>query len=102
VFGLLASTPTRPRPSENDQTQLRRRLGREKNPVQRNGFIIGIRIALERGVDRHNVVDAIDLEPVTGEVDDGNVGATCLVGEIAQRPAHFHVFQVAARHDHLK
>ena len=39
------------------------------------------------GVDRDQIVDAIDLDAVAGVIDHGDVGITGLSAEVAQRAA---------------
>jgi hypothetical protein len=84
---------------KDNEAQLGCRLRRQQDPVQRDSLVIGVGIAFERRIDRDGVVDAVDLEPVAGEIDHGDVGAAGLVGEIAQRTTHLHIFQVEPRND---
>ncbi len=118
VFGLAGSTLARPRPIErellacfiifwkgivaagveDDETQLLGRLHRDQQPVEREGFVVDVGIALEPGIDRNQVIGAVDLHAVAGIIDDGDIGIARLVGKVPQRPPHLERGQIVARH----
>ena len=115
MFGLDGSTlarPRRPRAShralhvlgkrivaagvENDEPQLLRRLDGDEDTVEPDGLVIDVGIVLQLGIDRNEVIVAVDLDAVTGVIDDGDVGAAGLGAEIPQRPPHVLGRQVVA------
>ena len=76
------------------EPQMPRRLDCQQDAVKRICLVIDVRIALERGIRRDQVIRPVYLDAVTGVVDDGDVGVACLIGEIAQRAAHFRGWKV--------
>ena len=73
---------------ENDEAQLPRRLDDVQEAIERDRFVKGIDVAFQHGIDRNEIVDAFDLDAVAGKIDDGEIGAARVIGEIAQRAAH--------------
>ena len=69
---------------EDDQLQLLGRLDRSDHPVERHRLVLHVAIGFEAGVDWNEVVGAIELEAVAGEIDDRPVGTGCLVGKVVQ------------------
>ena len=68
--------------------------------VERHRLVFDVDVTLEPGVDRQQIVGAVDLDAVSGVVDDRDVGIARLVGEIAHHPAHVGVADVLLRvHD---
>ena len=79
---------------ENDQPQLPRRLDDIQEAIERDRFVKGIDVALQHGIDRNEIVDALDLDAVAGEIDDGEIGTARVIGKIAQRAAHLDGLEV--------
>ena len=63
-----------------------------------NASSYDVEVALELGVDRDQVVGAVDLDAVAGVVDHGDVGIARAVGEIAQHPPHLERAEIVPRH----
>ena len=72
---------------EKDEAEAGRTVDRGHHPGEGDGLVLDIGVALERGVDRDEIIDAVDLDAVAGIVDHGDLGAARLVLEIAERPA---------------
>ena len=57
-----------------------------QDTVQRERLVIDVVVALELGVDRNQIIGAVDLDAVAGIIDHGDIGIAGLVGEFAQHP----------------
>ena len=79
---------------EDDQPQALGAVGRRHQPLQRDRLVVGVAVAGQPRVDRNEVIDAADLEPMAGIVDDGDIG---LVGgrfELADRALEFEIADI--------
>ena len=80
---------------ENDEAQLLGRLDRLQNPVQRDRFVISVGVALKHGIHGDQIVGSVDLDAVAGIIDHRDIRIARLLGEVAQRPPHLGIFQIA-------
>ncbi len=74
---------------QNDQPKLLCRLDDRQHAVKRYRLVERVDIAFKGRVDRNEIIDAVDFHPVARVIDDRNVSVTDVVGEVAQRAAHF-------------
>ena len=79
---------------EDDQPQPPRPVRRGDQPLQRDRLILGVAVAGEPGVGRNQIVDAADLEAVTGVIDDGDIGLVGSGLESANRALEFEIADV--------
>ena len=80
--GILAAS------IENDKTQLFRVGDGIKHPVERDRFIGNIAVVVEHDVSRQQVVDAADLHPVAGVIDERPVRLIGRGAEGSERGEH--------------
>src|SRR5258706_785166 len=83
---------------EDDKAQAARRFDRPQHAVKRDGLVLDIEIARQHRIERE-VIGAVDLNAVSGKVDDRDVGVAQRLGEIADGAPHLHQVDVAARLD---
>ena len=85
-------------------TRRSRRAGSStfSDAIERHCLVLDVEVALQHGVDRQQVVGAVDLDAVAGVVDDRDVGVARGVGKIPHRAAHVAAGDVAVRFDHLE
>ncbi|BBO06694.1 hypothetical protein SG09_60440 [Bradyrhizobium ottawaense] len=79
---------------ENDEAKLLGRLDGEQQPIERESLVEDIGIGFQRGVGRNEIIVAVQLDPVAGIIDDGDVGLARLAAELAQGLAHVDDAQV--------
>ena len=79
-----------------------RRLHGLQQPIERDRFVVGVAVALQHGIGRDQVIRALDLDPVAGEIDDGHVGIARLVEEVAQDAPHFDDAEITTRIDDVE
>ena len=72
---------------EDDELHLAGAGDLAEHARQRHGLVLDVGLLLQRGVDRDDVVDAADLDAVSGEVDHGPVGAGRQIAELLERAA---------------
>jgi hypothetical protein len=68
---------------ENDQPQALGGLENLQHAFERDRFVLDVDIGLEPGIDRDEVVRAVDLDAVAGVVDCGDIGIAHRIGEFA-------------------
>jgi hypothetical protein len=87
---------------ENDEAQTLGKLEDADDTVERNRLVLHVDVALQRGIDRDEVVDAADLDAMPGVVDDGDTRIAHPVGEVAQGTAHARRIEIAFSLDQLE
>jgi hypothetical protein len=70
---------------EDHQAQPLGGLQRHQDAIERNGFILDVDLGPESRVDGDHVVHVADLNAVTREVHNRNIGILCGIEEVAQR-----------------
>src|SRR6185369_16701778 len=68
---------------QNDEPEFLHRLDDRQDAIERYGFVEGIDVAFQHGIDRDEIIDAFNFDPVPGKINDGDVGIADVVGEIA-------------------
>ena len=84
---------------QNDQAQLFDMARRDENPVQRHRLVVHVEHARQFGVDGNEVVYAPDFQPMSGIVDDRDVGVGRPIDEFPNRPLELDDAQIAAAID---
>src|SRR5580700_7133489 len=87
---------------ENDEAQAPRRIDGPEYAIERDGFVLDIKIARQRRVDRDQVVDAVDLDAVSRVVNDCDIAVPRRVSEITEGAAHLCNTDIAAWLDDRK
>lgn len=64
-----------------------------------NRLVVNVHIAFQYGVDRREIVGAVNLDAVAGSVDHRHVRLAGLVHEVTQHAAHVVYLQVATNLD---
>ena len=82
---------------QNNKPKLPRRLDDGQKAIERDGFVERVDIAFEDGIDRNDIVVAVDLHAMSGEIDDCDIGIADPVGEIAQGAPHFTALRSSLR-----
>ena len=77
-------------------------LDDRQDSIERNGFVKCIDVTFESRIDRDYVIDAVDLNPVSREVNDSDIGIANRVGEIAQSAAHLARIEIVFQLDDIE
>jgi len=83
-------------------TQFPGRLDRDQDTIERKRLVVDVGIAFQAGVDRDQIVGAIDLNAVAGIIDHSDIGIAGAIGKIAQRAAGFGGGNIATEIDHIE
>ena len=84
---------------EDDQAQLFDVAGRDQNPVERDRLVVHVEHARQFRVDRNEVIGAADFQPVSGIINDGDVGVGGAIDKFPNRPLEFNDAQIVAAID---
>jgi hypothetical protein len=87
---------------KDHEPQPLRSLERLQHPVERNRFILDVEVADELCIGGHQIVDAVDLDAVTGIVDDRDIGVARGLGKFANDAAQVGDADVALVVDRVK
>ncbi len=87
---------------QDDETQTLHRIEHPHDTVERDRLVLDVDIAGKLGIDRNQVVRAVELDAVAGIVDDCDVGIFCSPGEFSDRAPHRRVAEIEFVFDDLE
>ena len=87
---------------EDHEPQFLGRLDRDQDAVERERLVIDVGVAFQPGIDRNQIIGAVDLDAVAGVIDHGDIGIAGAVGKIAQRAPGFGGGEIPAGIDDIE
>ncbi len=87
---------------DDDQAQALGLADGVGEPLQRNGFAVGIAVVLELGIHRDQIVGAADPDAEPGIVHDGNIGVGDGILELSDGAFELQIAGVVLRIDDVK
>jgi hypothetical protein len=72
------------------------------DPLDGNSLVLDVDVALKRGVDGYQIIDAAHLDAMPGIEDHRDVGIAHAIGEIAEYLTHIGQTEVAIGFDHFE
>ena len=78
------------------------RLDHHEQPVEGHRLIIGVDVAFKDGINRDQIVNAIDLDSMAYVKNDRNIGVADIVDEIPQRSTHRVRVEITLEIDDIK
>ena len=75
---------------------------RHENPVQRHRLVVHVEHARQFGVDGNEVVNAPEFQPMSGIVDDRDVGVGGPIDKFPNRPLELDDAQIEPQVDEVE